>query len=191
MMVTPRLLDHPFYRAWERGEISREELAVYHRSYADLIQNIPSYWQSVVSVLRPDHPTGMTIIQEERDHLLLWEAWGRDFPPPDDFPRLQEALEIFDTMTPSQLLGALQAFEIQQPEVARIKKETLMQHYGLRAEVLSYFDQHIHEEPHIAFGGWLACRFADPQEFEEGFKRGAALFFRSLDAFSMPRTAMQ
>jgi pyrroloquinoline-quinone synthase len=191
MKVTPRLLDHPFYRAWERGVVTREELAVYHRSYADLIQNIPTYWQRVVNSLRPEHPTGVTIVQEERDHILLWEAWGREFPFPDAFPRLTEPLEILDAMTPSELLGALHAFEIQQPEVAEVKKETLVRNYGFREQVLTYFDQHMREEPHIAFGSWLAYRFADEEEFEDGFARGSALFFKSLDAFPVNRMSTQ
>lgn len=188
MQAAPRLLDHPFYRAWERGEVTREELAVYHRSYADLVQRVPSYWQRVVSTLRPDHPTGTTIVQEERDHILLWEAWGKKFSPPDDFPSLKETLAEVDAMTPSALLGALQAFETQQPDVARVKKESLLRLYGMREEELTYFDAHIEEEPHIAFGSWLAYRFADQREYEEGFARGAALFYRSLDVFA-PRAA--
>jgi len=183
-MRESRLLDHPFYRAWERGEVTREDLAVYHRSYADLVQYIPTYWQRVVNSLRPEHPTGITIIQEERDHILLWEAWGKGFAPPLDFPRLRESLAPLEAMTPSALLGALQAFERQQPEVARVKKESLLRHYGMREEDLAYFDVHMEEEPHIAFGSWLADRFADPKEFEDGFTRGAELFYRSLDEFA-------
>ncbi len=191
MKDTPRLLDHPFYRAWERGEVSREQLAVYHRSYADLIQNIPLYWQRIVSSLRPDDQAGTRIVEEEREHILLWEAWGKDFSSPAEFPRLEEALHIFERLTPSELLGALQAFETQMPEVARAKKRTLMRHYGFPARSLIYFDLHMQEEPHIAYGSWLAYRFANKQEFDEGFQKGAEMFYRSLHLFYPPRATVQ
>jgi pyrroloquinoline-quinone synthase len=183
MTVQPRMLNHPFYQAWSRGEVSRETLAAYHRSYADFIQEIPSYWQVVVNAFQPDLPQGSTIVQEERDHILLWETWGRDLATPDEFPKLQPIMNAFSAMTPSQLLGAIQAFEMQQPEVARTKKEALVRHYGFSEGALEYFDEHVMEEKHIAYGTWLAEQFADRREFEEGFARGAELAYRSLDAF--------
>lgn len=191
MRETPRMLDHPLYRAWEKGEVSREDLAVYHRSYADFIQSIPLYWQRVLATFRPDDPNGARIVQEERDHILLWEAWGKDFPPPEDFPRLRDILTAFERLTPSELLGALQAFETQMPEVARIKKRTLMRQYGFPEDGLVYFDLHMREEPHIAFGSWLAYRFANTQEFEAGFENGAELIYSSLHPFYPPHPTVQ
>lgn len=191
MRATPRMLDHPLYRAWERGEASREELAVYHRSYTDLIQNIPRYWQRIVNTFRPDDVTGTRIVEEERDHILLWQAWGKEFSPPEDFPRLNEILVTFESLSPSELLGALQAFETQMPEVSRAKKRTLLRHYGVPEESLIYFDQHMMEEPHIAYGSWLAYRFANKQEFDTGYQKGAEVIYRSLDPFYPPRATVQ
>lgn len=183
MSIQPRLLDHPFYKAWTRGEVPREMLAAYHRSYADFIQRIPSYWQTVVNAFQPDLPLGMTVVQEERDHIILWELWGRNLAYPDQFPSLQNVILTLDGLSPSQLLGTLQAFETQQPEVTRAKKEGLMHHYGFRQEDLTYFDAHQLEEKHIEFGRWLAAGYADPKEYDEGLTRGAALLYRTLDSF--------
>jgi pyrroloquinoline-quinone synthase len=183
MSVQPRLLDHPFYQEWSRGEVSTETLAVYHRSYAEFIQRIPSYWQTVVNAFQPELPYGSTIVQEERDHIVLWETWGRRFPRPDDVPSLREILLAFETMTPSQLLGAIQAFEMQQPEVAATKIDGLVRYYGFAREDLKYFDVHLFEERHVRYGRDLAERYANRREFEEGFARGAELVYRSLDAF--------
>ncbi len=191
MRETPRMLDHPLYRAWEKGEVSREDIAVYHRSYADFIQNIPRYWQRVVATFRPDDPNGVRIVQEERDHILLWEAWGKDFSPPEEFPRLRDILTTFENLTPSELLGALQAFETQMPEVARVKKRSLMRLYGFPESALVYFDVHMREEPHIAFGSWLAYRFANKLEFEAGFENGAELIYNSLNPFYPPHPTVQ
>jgi pyrroloquinoline-quinone synthase len=183
MNIQPRLLDHPFYRAWTRGDVPRETLAAYHRSYADFIQRIPSYWQTVVNAFQPDLPLGATIVQEERDHIVLWESWGRNLAYPDLFPSLKNVILAFDGMTPSRLLGALQALETQQPEVTLAKREGLLRHYGFRREDLMYFDAHQLEEKHIEFGHWLAARFADPAEYNKGLTQGAELVYRTLDGF--------
>jgi pyrroloquinoline quinone (PQQ) biosynthesis protein C len=180
------MLDHAFYRAWMNGEIPVEMLAAYHRSYLDFISRIPGYWQRVVDAFQPDEPGEHPVVQEERRHILLWEQWGRRLTPPDEFPRLDSLLDSLDEMTPSALLGALHAFEVQQPEVARTKKEGLIRHYGFRSEDLTYFDEHQKEEGHIAFGAGLASRFADQVEFTAGIERGALLCFNSLDSFIGP-----
>jgi hypothetical protein len=69
--------------------------------------------------------------------------------------------------------------------VTRAKKEGLMRHYGFRQEDLTYFDVHQLEEKHIEFGHWLAARYADSNEYDEGFTLGAALLYRTLDGFSV------
>ena len=183
MTVHPRLLDHPFYQAWTMGEISRDTLAQYHRAYGEFIEQIPSYWGTVVRALHPQSTVPPRVVEEERHHVLLWERWGNDLGAPREVVHMKKTLSAFEVMTPSQLLGALQAFEVQQPEVARTKKEGLMKHYGMKEDRLAYFDEHLLEEKHIAYGAWLADRFADRQEFEEGFVKGADLIYSSLDLF--------
>lgn len=183
MTIRPRMLDHPFYQAWTRGELTREELAVYHRSYADLIQNVPSFWQIVVNAFQPDLPQGSTIVQEERDHILLWEHWGRSLPTPEDYPKMEKEIRTFTAMSPSRLLGALQALEMQQPEVSETKKAALLDHYGFSPAELVYFDEHLLEERHIAYGAWIAENFADRKEYEEGLAGGAKMLYDSLDKF--------
>jgi hypothetical protein len=169
-----------------KGEIPVERLAAYHSSYHEFISRVPLYWQRVVEAFEPGFPGEHHVVREERHHILLWEEWGRRLKPPTVVPRLKSLLDSLDAMTPSELLGALQAFEVQQPEVARTKKEGLMAHYGFRSEDLAYFDEHQKEEGHIAYGRSLAARYADSKEFDEGFARGAELVYRSLDSFVAP-----
>ena len=188
MNIRPRLLDHPFYRAWSAGEVTTDTLAAYHRSYADLVQRVPTYWKKVVNAFQPEDPLGLSIVEEEREHILLWESWGHSLKPPQEYPSLQTLFDTCDRMSPSRLLGVLQAFEMQQPEVAATKKAGLLRHYGFLTEDLRYFDEHQREEIHIAYGRSLADRWAEPAEFEEGFTTGAELFYHSLDGFSaLPR----
>ena len=179
----PRLLDHAFYRAWMKGEVSPQTLGAYHRSYDELVRRIPLYWQRVVESFQPDFPGEHPVVSDERRHVRLWEEWGRSLPFANGFPRLTPLFDSLDAMTPSELLGALQAFEVQQPEVARTKKEGLLRHYGVPQDRLSYFDEHQEEEAHIAFGKHLSEHFADRAGFEKGFAQGAWLLYRSLDPF--------
>lgn len=183
MDVQPRLLDHAFYKAWMAGEVSLPSLASYHRSYGEFIGRIPGYWQRVVEAFQPEFPGEHPVVRDERRHILLWEQWGSGLAPASGFPHLTPLTDELDAMTPSRLLGALQAFEVQQPEVARTKKDGLKRHYGFADGDLAYFDEHEKEEAHIAFGQRLASHCADPKEYEEGFARGAALVYSSLDNF--------
>jgi len=183
MTVRPRLLDHPFYTAWTRGEISQPTLAAYHRAYGEFIRQIPSFWETVVNALHPNDPLGASVIQDETDHILLWEEWGDTLTPPETVPTLTGLTAELQRMSPSGLLGALQAFETQQPEVARTKREGLLAHYGFERATLRYFDEHEREEDHIRYGGRLAAASADPEEFQNGLHRGAEIFYRSLDVF--------
>jgi pyrroloquinoline quinone (PQQ) biosynthesis protein C len=86
-------------------------------------------------------------------------------------------------MTPSELLGALHSFEIQQPEVAESKKDGLLKHYGFSEKDLKYFDEHMNEQDHISYGKYLKEEFADEEEFNKGFERGSELFFKNLNLF--------
>ena len=180
--LQPRLLDHPFYQAWTRGEVSPETLAAYHKAYTAFIKRIPSWWSTAMAGAGDASPLGRTIIQEEESHIPLWEKWGEQLPPSDSATDLQSTIDAFDALSPAALLGALQAFEIQQPDVARTKKDGLLQHYGFSPDVLTYFDEHLKEEKHIRFGARLATQ-VDAQEYKAGFARGAELVYTSLDRF--------
>jgi pyrroloquinoline-quinone synthase len=182
MEIRPRLLEHPFYQAWTKGELSVEQLARYHQGYARFIERFPSYWRTVIDTFSPS-PAGDAVVRDELDHIELWKLWGSAFPPAVEAPGMEKTIAAFGDMPPSRLLGAIHAFESQQPEVAATKKDGLLRHYGFQPDTLTYFDEHLHEEKHIAYGLGLAERFADPAEFSAGVRSGAALVYESLDDF--------
>ena len=86
-------------------------------------------------------------------------------------------------MNPSELLGAIHSFEVQQPEVAKTKKEGLLNHYGFSEADTTYFDEHMNEAEHIEYGRKLANDFAVKSDFEKGFSRGSEIFYNALDRF--------
>lgn len=185
MQPDRQLLDHPFYEAWECGEVNREQLADYAASYQRFMDRVPNYWQRVLDGLEVEDPRGGAIVDEERQHAELWEQWRVELPGTTDPPTLTDLFEALEGMSPSELAGALHAYETQQPAVAETKKGGLLEHYGFDEGELAFFDEHIEgEDEHIAFGADVREEYADTVAFDRGFRRGANVIYRSLDAFA-------
>jgi pyrroloquinoline quinone (PQQ) biosynthesis protein C len=183
MELKHKLLEHPFYQAWMNGEISEVQLSKYSRSYMDFIERIPLYWQNILDGFGIKDTTGKEIVEEEKQHIALWKQWSSQLEKAEPFPMMTTVLNEFEKMNPSELLGALHAFEIQQPGVAVTKKEGLLQHYGFTTETTAYFDEHMNEQKHISYGEMLARNFADKNDFANGFERGSKLIYESLNLF--------
>jgi len=183
MELSKRLLDHPFYQSWNQGTITMDQLSKYHASYAEFIARVPEFWKKAIDGLGDNSAYGKTVIEEETEHIALWDEWKSRLPENNGFPRMTQIMETLDSMTPSELLGAIHSFEIQQPEVAKTKKEGLICHYGYSEEEMNYFNDHEEEAGHIRFGSMLADKAANKKEFEEGFRRGSELFYNGLDLF--------
>lgn len=185
-MKTPnlsyRLLNHPFYESWNEGKVSKEKLAQYAKSYLELVYEVPMLWEKVINSFGEKSEMAVKVIAEEKEHIGLWEKWQRQIPA-DKSPSLKMLIETLHNMTPSALLGAIHSFEIQQPEVAKSKKEGLINHYGFSVEDLQYFDEHMQEKEHIQFGHNLALKYADSKEFRYGFENGSKHFYDALDLF--------
>jgi len=131
------LTRHPFYRAWRAGELSRSTIALYAAEYAPFIDSIELGWSALGDI----HHAA-----EERQHAVLWGRF-RDALGSAGEPRCEEAASLarcaIDAFVdPSQALGALYAFEAQQPATAQSKLEGLMEHYGFTDHQAAYFRIH-------------------------------------------------
>ncbi len=182
MELNKRLLEHPFYQSWSKGTVTMDQLAKYSKSYADFIELMPSYWERITTGLNANTEDSLKIINEEKSHIELWSQWSDLLPATDTYPKMTELLNAFELMSPSELLGAVHAFEIQQPEVAVTKKEGLLKYYGYNESDLNYFDEHVNEQDHIDFGDKLKP-MANQQEFINGFNVGQELIYSGLDLF--------
>lgn len=183
MILKHKLLDHPFYQKWEKGEITLQQLSSYAKSYNDFISNIPQYWEYIINNFDSENPVGKKIIKEENEHIFLWNKWSEKLPSTDSYPSMKKDIDSFNKMNASELLGAVHAFEIQQPDVAKTKKAGLINHYGFAGEDTKYFDEHMNETEHIRFGEYLQNNFADKNDFEYGFIKGSEIIYYSLDKF--------
>lgn len=183
MELKYKLLDHPFYKNWTEGKISMDQLARYGASYQEFIKKVPDYWMKVINAFNVTDKNYSKIVNDELRHIGLWEEWISLIERPSVFPRMTSVIEEFNSYSPSALLGALYAFETQQPEVARTKKKGLMEHYGFDKKSLRYFDEHMAEDEHIAFNKALSRVFADQSEFEFGVNEGSKKLYNSLDLY--------
>jgi pyrroloquinoline-quinone synthase len=153
------ILDHPFYRAWSAGELTRQDLAAYARAYYPHVAAFPDYLQAAAE--RADLPAVrgelLDNLREERTvpcpHAELWLRFAAavDADPAmvraaEPSAAVRETLVEFHRLSsgPSAgALAALYAYESQQPEVSRQKSAGLREHYGLgEAGALSYFTVH-------------------------------------------------
>ena len=136
------LLNHPFYQAWSAGELSIEALRTYAREYGAFISMVPDGWTTLDEA---------ETAAEEIEHIDLWAdfAAGLDTAVTEaQIPQVKTlrgtAHELFSE--PTTALGALYAFEAQQPATAQSKLVGLKAFYQLPESVEPYFQTHSHNE---------------------------------------------
>jgi pyrroloquinoline-quinone synthase len=131
------LNEHPFYRAWRAGKLSRATLGAYAAEYAPFIGTIELGWRTLGDV---DHAA------EEREHAHLWERF-RGALGSSAAARCDAAAALAETAraafsAPPSAIGALYAFEAQQPSTARSKLDGLREHYAVSGDAAKYFEDH-------------------------------------------------
>ncbi|MDE0503194.1 MAG: iron-containing redox enzyme family protein, partial [Candidatus Poribacteria bacterium] len=136
------LLENPFYRAWNDGTLPQDALRTYAGEYGALISLMPSGWETL-----EDHE----IAQEEREHLELWNEFAQCLGTEAGEARLAQVRTLVETAQrlfsdPTTALGALYAFESQQPATAQSKLEGLKAFYNLPHTVEPYFEIHSHNQ---------------------------------------------
>ncbi|MEX2161657.1 MAG: iron-containing redox enzyme family protein [Anaerolineales bacterium] len=132
------LLRHPFYQAWESGQLPVAALQDYAREYGAFISNLPAGWETL-----QDTETA----SEEREHIDLWAAFAAGLQTAIGEAQLPAVRRLVGDSRAlfaksHTALGALYAFEVQQPATAKTKLAGLRQHYSLPASVEPYFEVH-------------------------------------------------
>lgn len=159
MIRSHSILCHPFYLAWERGELSRGQLATYARVYYPHVAAFPGHLQTAMQrtvdpQVRDELSRNLTDERTEpASHHELWldfaEAMGEDrsvvaavSPHPAAADMIANFRRLAERDTASAL-AAFYAYESQQPEVSLRKMEGLRKHYGVSEEKgLAYFEVH-------------------------------------------------
>ena len=136
------LLNHPFYIAWSAGELPVEALRSYAREYGAFIATLPAGWETL-----DDAETA----EEETEHIDMWADFAAGLETAVSEAQIPQVKSLMETAhelfsQPATALGALYAFESQQPATAQSKLTGLKAFYQLPQSVEPYFETHSHNE---------------------------------------------
>ena len=132
------LLQHPFYLAWNEGRLTKEQMAVYATGYGSFIQLISKGWQVAGE---------QVIAKEEEEHYELWKNFAGSLEAKNLEATISQVDELVGSVkncfgSYAGALGALYAFEAQQPATATSKLEGLKKHYSNWHADETYFTIH-------------------------------------------------
>jgi pyrroloquinoline-quinone synthase len=157
------VLEHPFYTRWERGELTRDELAFYAGEYHHAVAALADAASTAAALAGPEHAV------EEREHMALWDDFRSACGDVNDRTPLAETSECAAAWAagrdPLEALAILYAVESGQPEVSRTKMEGLVRSYGFDADSggTAYFRLHAERDyEHAAEARSLLERHAGP-----------------------------
>jgi pyrroloquinoline-quinone synthase len=125
------VLRHPFYRRWECGQLTRQELGVYAGEYHHAVAALAQAAAQAAPLAGSAHAA------EEADHVELWDAFAEAVGADRKREPLPETRACVEAWTsagdPLGAVSVLYAVESAQPEIARTKLAGLVEHYGFSA----------------------------------------------------------
>jgi pyrroloquinoline-quinone synthase len=161
------VLEHPFYVRWERGELSREELARYAGEYRHAGAALADAAATAAPLAGPEHA------EEESGHIELWDDFAAEAGADASREPLAETTACAAAWRaaddPAGAASILYAIEAGQPAISETKLAGLVEHYGYRADApaTAYFRVHTElDHEHAAEGRALLERHA-PAEDED------------------------
>jgi pyrroloquinoline-quinone synthase len=139
------LLNHPFYRAWSEGTLPAEKLKTYAGEYGAFINCIPAQWRTVGND---------AIAAEEQMHFGLWQDFAKSLGVPVIKSTVPEVIHLVDlsnhySNTKATALGALYAFEAQQPHTTTSKQDGLKKFYSNIGADDRYFIIHMDDDHEV------------------------------------------
>jgi pyrroloquinoline-quinone synthase len=191
------LLTHPFYRRWEAGELSADELARYSSQYRHFEAALPGLLGDLTGQLTDTGSVEAAVIVEQN----LRDELGNPCPHLELFDRFVTAVGGIPTApttatdgltsTYADLVGegavaglaGLAAYETQASAIAWTKAEGLRFNYQIDAEGTSFWD--VHATMEAEHGDWildaLVSLEAQPDQVEAAARRGAEAWWSFLD----------
>lgn len=155
------ILTHPFYQAWQNGELTTKSLADYTCQYYNHVAAFPTYLSALHSHCADTHTRRdvlQNLVDEEAghpNHPELWLQFANAFGVTNEQvkttpaePEARAMVASFDGAcrkgSVAAGLAALYSYESQIPLVSSTKIEGLARHYGVTADsAIAYFRVHI------------------------------------------------
>jgi pyrroloquinoline-quinone synthase len=157
-----QLLTHPFYRRWECGQLSREELTSYAEQYRYFETMLPRFLETLGAQL-PEGPARDAVLDNLRDetsppsHRDLFELFATFYEAGDvaASPAMLKLIDVYRQVlekSPVEALAGLWAYESQGAAIASSKADGLRTHYGADSTALAFWDAHwVVEGDHAAW----------------------------------------
>jgi pyrroloquinoline-quinone synthase len=164
------LLCHPFYRAWSKGELTREDLHEYGQDYSHHVEAFPTYLAElairldecelrrvVLANMCDEEGKNYASGKHARPHADLWQDFvegmgGRAVFGHQPVREIKELIQHFhrvaDHGTAEEALAAFYAYESQVPRVAAQKARGLRELYGADEQTCGYFNLHATADVH-------------------------------------------
>ena len=153
------LLNHPFYKSWNEGKLTREIIKDYAEQYYQHVKAFPRYISATHSLCEDIEKRKILLEnlndEENRDadHPKLWKnfalAMGADAEKIEEVKADQFTQDMIDNFfrhgrsTYAEGLASLYTYERQTPEIAETKIQGLKKHYGVDSkEGLEFFVAH-------------------------------------------------
>ena len=153
------LLNHPFYKSWNEGKLTREIIKDYAEQYYQHVKAFPRYISATHSICEDIEKRKILLenLQDEEnpnaDHPKLWKnfalAMGADSDKIENVKRewfTNDMIENFfyqARKSYAEGLASLYTYERQIPEIAETKTRGLKKFYGVTSkEGLEFFEAH-------------------------------------------------
>ena len=153
------LLNHPFYKSWNEGKLTREIIKDYAEQYYQHVKAFPRYISATHSLCEDIEKRKILLEnlndEENRDadHPKLWKnfaiAMGADSKKIEEVKAEQFTKDLIDNFfkngrsTYAEGLASLYTYERQIPEIADTKIKRLKKFYGVNSkEGLEFFETH-------------------------------------------------
>ncbi|HVT42412.1 MAG TPA: iron-containing redox enzyme family protein [Acidimicrobiales bacterium] len=163
-IVGRHLLAHPFYRRWEAGTLSEDELAAYAEQYRHIERELPITLATIAAAL-PEGKARDLVEANLADELGTPEAHAKLFesfaqaagaaPYARPTPSTAALLAVVRTTAandPAAALAMVAAYEIQAADIAASKSDGLRRHYGFDDEATRFWD--VHRTQEVDHAGW-------------------------------------
>ena len=153
------LLNHPFYKSWNDGKLTREIIKDYAEQYFQHVKAFPRYISATHSLCEDIEKRKVLLenLQDEEnrdgDHPKLWKDFafaigstGEQIESVKEEKFTTELIENFfknGRASYAEGLASLYTYERQIPEIAETKIRGLKNHYGVTSkEGLEFFEVH-------------------------------------------------
>lgn len=187
------LLDHPFYRRWEAGELGHDELTRYAEQYRHFEAQLPSFLEALLTIVPAgERPLIEANLADEvagpMTHLALFDQFAQSVGVASEAPispAMAELVSLYrDAVASGDAsfgVGVLAGYEIQAGEVAATKGAGLVEHYNLDAAAVAFWSLHADLEADHAAWTVAAASTLDEERVQAGARASAETWWRFLD----------